>query len=371
MRLLVTVTPHGFGHAAQTAVVINALRQRLSGLTLSVHTTVPRRFLEERIRGPFEYVARATDFGLRMTSALQIDLEASAQDYLKLHRDWQRQVEGEAAAIRAWQPDLVLSNVAYLPLAAAQRLGVPGIALCSLNWAGIYRHYFARRPEAAAILEQMETAYNSAEAFLVPQPSMAMPELVNPVPIGCLARLGQQRRAQLRRRLGASRDERLVLVSLGGTQSAVPLQPWPALDGIRWIVPAAWKLERPDICSFESLGWSFTDVLRSSDGLLGKCGYGTVCECACNGTPLFYFPRPDWPEERVLLDWLQNHGRCQLLPRDPRRTEDIRAALERCWARPAPARPQAAGASEAAELVARLGGGQALCGMSGCTQKWQ
>lgn len=354
MRLLVTVTPHGFGHAAQTAVVINALQQGLPGLRVSVQTTVPRQFLEDRIRGPFEYVARETNFGLRMQSALQIDLEESARDYTRLHRDWGQRVSAEAAGIRALRPDLVLSNVAYLPLAAAQTLGIPSVALCSLNWAGIYRHYFAERPEAAAILGEIEAAYNSAEAFLCPQPSMPMPELANSVPIGCLARLGRQRRAQINQCLAASPDERLILVSLGGTQTGVPLRPWPSLAGVRWIVPAAWNLERPDICSFESLGVPFTDVLCSSDGVLGKCGYGTVCECACNGTPLFYFPRPDWPEERILLDWLRDHGRCEAVSGDAGTEEGMRAALERCWSRPAPARPQATGASEAAELVAKL-----------------
>ena len=354
MRLLVTITPHGFGHAAQTAVVINALQEHLPGLSVTIQTTVPRQFLEERIRRPFEYVAREADFGLRMQSALQIDLEESARDYAELHRNWDQRVSAEAAGIRALRPDVILSNVAYLPLAAAQRLGIPSVALCSLNWAGIYRHYFSDRPEALAILGQIEAAYNSAEAFLCPQPAMPMPELANSVPIGCLARLGRRRRAQISRRLAASRNERLVLVSLGGTRTGVPLRPWPSLAGVRWIVPAAWNLERPDICSFESLELPFTDVLRSSDGLLGKCGYGTVCECACNGTPLFYFPRPDWPEEPILLDWLRAHGRCEALPGDTWTEEDIRAALERCWSLPSPAWPQAAGGSEAAELVAKL-----------------
>ena len=26
-----------------------------------------------------------------------------------------------------------------------------------------------------------------------------------------------------------------------------------------------------------------------------------------NGTPLLYIPRPDWPEEPILLGWLNNH----------------------------------------------------------------
>ena len=59
------------------------------------------------------------------------------------------------------RPDLVLANVAYLPLAAAHDAKIPAAALCSLNWADIYVHYCGKRPEAAAILAEMRTAYAS------------------------------------------------------------------------------------------------------------------------------------------------------------------------------------------------------------------
>jgi hypothetical protein len=33
-----------------------------------------------------------------------------------------------------------------------------------------------------------------------------------------------------------------------------------------------------------------------------------------NGTPLLYIPRPDWPEEQTLLDWLQAHSAALAVP---------------------------------------------------------
>ena len=37
-------------------------------------------------------------------------------------------------------------------LAAAERVGMPAVALCSLNWAEIYRPLLGHRPEAARVL---------------------------------------------------------------------------------------------------------------------------------------------------------------------------------------------------------------------------
>jgi hypothetical protein len=41
----------------------------------------------------------------------------------------------DARLFRDLQPDLVFSDVAYLPLAGAARAGIPSVSMCSLNWA--------------------------------------------------------------------------------------------------------------------------------------------------------------------------------------------------------------------------------------------
>ena len=103
-------------------------------------------------------MAQAADFGLVMKSALDIDLDASAAAYAQLHRDWQQRVAEEVCRLESLEPDLVLADVPYLTLAAATQAAIPAAALCSLNWADIYRHYFTHRKEADGILAQMESA---------------------------------------------------------------------------------------------------------------------------------------------------------------------------------------------------------------------
>lgn len=299
MHLLVALSPHGFGHAAQASAVLNALRALCPALRVTVHTSLPRAFLARRIEGEFEYRPRDSDFGLVMHSGLDIDREASARRYLELHRDWERHVADEAAALEALAPDLLLADVPYLSLAAAERVGIPSVALCSLNWAGIYRHLFAQRAEAPEVLAQMESAYNAARLFLCPQPSMPMPELSNVHAVGPLARVGHDRSDTIRERLGLDPALRLVLVAPGGIPTRLPMERWPVTTGVHWLVPADWGLQRPDATAMEALHMDFTDVLRSADALVGKCGYGTVVECVCNGTPMVYIPGPDGPRSRV------------------------------------------------------------------------
>jgi hypothetical protein len=307
MHLLVAVSPHGFGHAAQVAPVINALVRRLPALRVTVQSTVAAWFLRQRIDTDFQLVDRSSDFGLMMNSALNIDLESSTSAYAELHGSWEARVSEEASLLRALAPSLVLADVPYLSLAAAQAAAIPALALCSLNWADIYRHYFSHRREAPCVLQQMETAYSAAAAFLCPEPCMPMHWLNNTVSIAPIAARGQNRRAALNELLGLDSSTALVLVAPGGVHTRFAMERWPADQHIHWLVSENWRVVHPCATAFERTGMAFTDLVTSCDAVLGKCGYGTVTECVVNGTPLLYIPRPDWPEEPILLSWLNNH----------------------------------------------------------------
>ena len=352
-HLAVAISAHGFGHAAQTTAVLRALRTRLPDIKLTLLTTLPRPLLADRIGGDFSLLEWSGDFGMRMQSALDIDIERSAADYAALHADWDAQVAATAQQLTEVGADLLLANVPYLALAGAARIGLPALALCSLNWLEIYRHYCGERPEAAGILKQMAAAYNSAQHFLCPAPSMPMPDLRNRLPIGPLARRAEDIRAELCDRLGVRASQRLVTVALGGIPMRFPVEDWPVDPEITWIVPHEWGVVRDDIRAFEGLGFAFTDVLGASDALLGKLGYGMVAECAVNGTPMLFIPRANWPEEPCLADWLKQHGRCLQADRELAMQGQLRGLLDTLWAMPAPPQPAPSGADDAAEVICR------------------
>lgn len=353
MRLLTAITPHGYGHAAQALVVLAALCARRPDIELHIATTVPEAFLRSRLDHPFRYHAHATDFGLKMSSALEIDLEGSAAAYAAQVRMWDSLVEAEMGFLGVLQPDLLLADIPYIPLAAAHKLGIPAVGLCSLNWAGIYRHYFQDRPEADAVLERLISAYNSANAFLMPEPFMPMPELNNTRSIGPLARIGSNRRDEIDTQLDLKPDDRLVLIALGGVQGRLPVERWPEMPGVHWLVQKSWEVERADFHAIEALEMDFTDILASSDALLGKIGYGTVTECAVNATSMLYIPRADWPEESYLATWLERHGAIARLDVEQADTGGFGRVLEALLSQSLPSPPVPTGAEAAVDIMLR------------------
>lgn len=345
MHLFVDISSHGFGHLAITAPVLNALAGLEPGLRLTVRSGLPAEKLRQRIRAPFAHIAASSDFGYVMRNALDIDIDATAAAYRQAHAGWEGRVEREAAFLADLGPQQVLANVGYLPLAGAARAGIPAAALCSLNWADLFAHYFGRHPWAAPIHAQMLAAYRSARVFLRTTPGMPMADLGNVVPIGPIAALGQ------RRDLGLPPGSRAVAVAMGGIAHRLPVERWPRLPGVRWLVSQDWNCRHPDAIAFEPLGLTFTDLLCSVDAVITKPGYGTFTEAACNGTPLLYQRRPDWPEQDCLIAWLEAHGRCRQVGAAALADGNLAADLEALFSRPAGALPAPTGIAEAARQL--------------------
>lgn len=347
MRLFIDISSHGFGHLAITAPVINALAESVPGLQLTVRSLLPPAKLRQRIRPPFELLAAASDFGYVMVDATRIDRSASAAAYRQAHAGWAQRVAAEAAFLAGLRPDLVLTNVSYLPLAGAARAGIPAASLCSLNWADLFAHYFAGEDWAAAIHAEMLAAYRAAAVFLRVTPGMEMTALGNVRPVGPVAARGR------RHDLGLG-GQRAVLVAMGGIAHRLPVDDWPALPGIRWLVPAEWDCRHPNAIAGETFGLSFTDLLCSVDAVLTKPGYGTFTEAAANGTPVLYQRRDDWPEQDCLIEWLERQGRCREIGAEQLQQGDLAAALAALWTQmPRPA-PAIDGAAQAAALLRAL-----------------
>ncbi len=353
-HLLVDLSYHGFGHIAQAAPVVNALAERVPGLRVTLRSGVPYGVLAQRFHCNFTLISRALDFGMEMVDALAVNVEESAAAYRNFHRDWKGRVAREAEDMAALAPDLLFANVPYLSLAAAARAGIPSVAMCSLNWADIYAHYCHDRPEASEIHSQMLAAYNSATCFLRPLPAMPMENLANRRAIGPIAKLGRNRRAELDVRLGILPADRLVLIAMGGIAFRLPLDSWPRIPGVCWVVQSSWQVRHPDAVEMESLDMDFTDVLASCDALLTKPGYGSFAEAACNGVPVLYLDRKDWPEAPYLVDWLKRRGRCMEVERAALEQGAIAAQLEALWALPPTAPVEPEGIAQAADSMLDL-----------------
>ncbi|HSO81400.1 MAG TPA: hypothetical protein VLR48_02125, partial [Thiocapsa sp.] len=186
-HLFLAVTAHGYGHLAQAAPVVHELARRLRGLRITLQSDIDPGFARSRLPPGFAQIQEATDIGLLMDGPLDTRWSESLIRYADFEADYDRRLEHEIALLRGAAPDLVLADVPWLPLDAARWAGLPGVALCSLNWFDILVESPVADRVPAPVTERMRAVYAAAELFIRPAPSMPMSWLPNAIDVGPIA----------------------------------------------------------------------------------------------------------------------------------------------------------------------------------------
>lgn len=364
-RLLFAISAHGLGHLGQAAPICNALLALRPDIELTVWSALPIETLCQRIHRPFVHVAYDCDIGFTMLDALHVDVTASWQRYQQREHHWATHLAKASAIVRAAQPDLIVSNIGDLPLAAGQALGIPNIAVSSLNWADMAQAYFADLPDSAAVLNRLAGIYDNTTCALRLSPGMPMrgrQEQILP-PVGAVSSLPRHEIAQgLHDDLPYPHQPR-ILIGMGGIETALPLDQWPFQNQLNLLVAnqpglAAQGDPARGIINADTLrwrhDWNFCDLLAGCDAVICKPGYGTFVEAALAGMPVLYVKRPDWPEQAVLIKWLQSTARCAELPLTSLREGSFTKAVTQVMAQALQPSLPRDGATIAAEAILSL-----------------
>lgn len=345
-RLLVAISAHGLGHLGQAAPVCNALAALLPDLTLTIWSALPLPTLRQRIHAPFSHVPDACDIGFVMHDALNVDIPSSWQRYLQREATWAAQLHEACEIVRTCKPDLIVSDVGEMPLAAGQALRIPTVAMSSLNWADLARSYFSALPDNSDVLARLDDIYAFTTLALRLTPGMPMHgqrEVLVP-PVGAVSPLS---RLQIDPHLQAYLpfpDKPRILIGMGGIETRLPWVNWPEQSAFNFVIanqptlPAdgdpARGLVNADALR-DRFNWSFCDLLAGCDAVICKPGYGTFVEAALAGVPVLYVRRIDWPEQPALISWLSSHARCAELSSSNLQRGDFYNALTNLWEKPA------------------------------------
>lgn len=306
--------------------------------------------------------AAELDPGVVQSTGLDLDLPATLRAHERLLARWDAVVESEAAWLRAAAPVLVLADVPPLAFAAAERAGIPALAVANFTWDwifGVWARDDARfRPIA---LRYREACAGARGAFRLPfHGDFGAFRRVEDTPL--LVNRSTRTREACRAALGVEPGDprRLVLVSFGGFGSGpfrgdrgedlsqylfVGLEPGAPRD-----FPGEWiVLGRPSPVAHE-------DLMHACDAVVGKAGFGTVAEALVHRTRFLYLPRANFPEVPILEAGLERLGCAAPMPRDDFEGGRWRPHLDALFDRPPPpAPPPADGASHVVDCLAGNG----------------
>ena len=353
--IAVYVSSHGFGHAVRVSEVVASLLERSPTCRIHVRATAPQwLFPPSGTRLTIE--SSRTDVGLVQRDALAIDFAATMKELDALEASWERRLDEEAAWLRAIHASVVLIDIPPLGVAAADRAGVPAIALGNFSWDWIYGAYVARDRGFARHAERAAACYGQARLLLRLPFHADMAAFRSVVDIPLIARRSAWPRAEARRRLGLAATARpLVLLSFGGLGlETIDVSRLGAMPEIEFIATERFANAPPNLTCLARTQLDYTMLLSACDAVITKPGYGIVAASLVNGVRVLYATRDDFPETPILVRALEEHGTAEVVHATDLLRGEIRGPLERLLARQVVATEFAAdGATRVAELLAR------------------
>lgn len=312
-RIAWFVTPHGFGHAARTAAIVEALGRRLPECGIDLWTSVPDWFFAESLTVPFRRRELACDVGLIQKSPVEEDLPASLA---ALERFWDAaerfRVREVAAAVSASGASCVVADIAPFGLDVARAAGLPSVLIENFTWDWIYEPLAAAEPRFAFWAEKLRGKLAQADLHLQLEPScrpLADAAAVLPAPpIPPVARPPRRSRAEIAERLGIPAGDGLVLVSFGGVEHRLAnLAPLARHAGTTFVVPGGSPVERWEgnlrLLPHHS-PVHHPDLVAAADVVVGKLGYSTVAEAVAARSRMLFVPRPGFRESAVLEEFV-------------------------------------------------------------------
>jgi UDP:flavonoid glycosyltransferase YjiC (YdhE family) len=166
-RIAYFISPHGFGHAARAAAVMEALSESDPGVRFEIFTSVPSWFFEDSVSTPFTYHRVVTDIGLVQKNAFQADLEDSLRalnDYFPLEPSL---IKHLAETIRALKCDLIVCDIAPMGILIAKEAQIPSILVENFTWDWIYQQYTVDNEHIRRHIDYLQPIFNAVDYHII------------------------------------------------------------------------------------------------------------------------------------------------------------------------------------------------------------
>lgn len=299
------ISPHGFGHAARAAAVMNALAAREPRLHFHIFTRVPRWFFADSLRASFTYHACLTDIGLAQDNALQENLPQTLRRLRAFLPFDQFLISNLAQRVARFKCKLVLCDIAPLGIAVARAANVPSILIENFTWDWIYAGY--RDARFARHIMYLRGVFRAADYHIQTEPICA--------PRACdlvtrpVAREPRTPAREIRARLDIPLRARVVLITMGGIpQAHTFLDRLAQVARIYFIIPGTHRrVERRDnvILLPHRSEFYHPDLVHASDAVIGKAGYSTVAEVYRAGIPFGFVSRAKFREAKTMARFIE------------------------------------------------------------------
>ena len=309
-RIAYFVSPHGLGHAARAAAVMESVGRMDGTVHFDIFTTVPDWFFGDSLKtARFTYHKLTTDLGLVQKTAFEVDLGETLRrlnDFLPFSPT---QIAEAAKLLKTLHCSLMICEIAPMGIPVAAEAGIASVLVENFTWDWIYRQYSTDTGSLSAHSLYLQDLFAAANYHIQTEPVCRRIKAdLTTAPVGRNARTPAD---VIRNQLGVPTNAKMVVVTTGGIPQAYGFTDrLNKLDQIFFVLPGAgaqMQMRGNVLIVPHRSGFFHPDLVNAADAVVGKLGYSTLAEVFYAGVPFGYVGRADFRESERLEVFVQKH----------------------------------------------------------------
>jgi len=298
-RIAYFISGHGYGHAVRSVQLINAL----SGVNVTLFTTIEKKYFEHEINTPFDYQYCELDCGCIQSDALEIDIQATYQRYSAIQNQRDIKIADCKKQLISKNIEFIISDIVPIAFTIAKQLGLPSLAISNFTWVEIYDEYISTEPNFKPLIASIRQDYSNADFYARLYPGLEQHPFSQYKDMDLLCRHNAKNKDWLFHQLGIEPSKKLCLIYIG--QYGLHHSNWQKLSEYKdWVFIGIYPLtDAPNNYHQINLNDSpiqYSDLVANCDLILAKLGYGIVAECLYWKKPVIYPPRKLFSEYKTL-----------------------------------------------------------------------
>jgi uncharacterized protein (TIGR00661 family) len=305
------ISPHGFGHAARSAAVMQALQEQNPSIQFEIFTRVPEWFFRESQIENFNYHPLLTDIGLVQKTPLVEDIGETVRQLNQLLPFDLSHIQSLAELVNTLNCRLIVCDIAPMGIAVAKEAGIPSVLIENFTWDWIYEGYLNQDSGLRSHINYLREIFDQADYHIQTEPVCAYgtADLITPP----VSRKVKTFPLRVRERLGISPQARAVLITMGGIPNQYKfLKELEGWYDVYFVVPGAresLEIRGTLLLLPHHSDFYHPDLVHACDAVVGKLGYSTVAEVYYAGIPFGYVTRTRFRESQVLATYVRNKMR--------------------------------------------------------------
>ncbi len=303
------ITSHGFGHAARSAAIMQALSRLDISIHFDIYSRVPEWFIIDSFSGNYTYHDCLADIGLIQKNPLHADLELSLyalDNYLPYD---ELLLDNYAEELVEANCNLIISDISPLGIEISTRTNIPSILVENFTWDWIYEKYVDNYHQFGFYVNYFREIFEKVNYRIQANPVCNLLNsqlLVNPV-----SRDYRVSPETIRQQLKIPENKNVMLITMGGIQDRHSfIDQLPENSNVFFIIPGGSEMifrGKSFVLLPHNSVYYHPDLINTAEIVIGKIGYSTLAETFYAGSTLGYIPRPGFRESDQLIPYIREN----------------------------------------------------------------